>query len=107
LSLLTHLPTPYSRPLPLHDALPISAHRLQRFPLGPAGASGTAAGAAGAVAGPFAPGQQVCRRQRGAKEMARATWKPHTKHGELRSEEHTSELQSLTNLVCRLLLEKK
>src|SRR5438046_4695743 len=27
---------------------------------------------------------------------------PHT-----RSEEHTSELQSLTNLVCRLLLEKK
>src|SRR5438093_12281739 len=29
----------------------------------------------------------------------RAEWK--------RSEEHTSELQSLTNLVCRLLLEKK
>src|SRR5258706_9166282 len=34
-------------------------------------------------------------------------------HGEylqadrFRSEEHTSELQSLTNLVCRLLLEKK
>src|SRR5437016_9476945 len=28
-----------------------------------------------------------------------------TGHG--RSEEHTSELQSLTNLVCRLLLEKK
>src|SRR5437016_14464662 len=27
--------------------------------------------------------------------------------GILRSEEHTSELQSLTNLVCRLLLEKK
>src|SRR5438093_4156298 len=26
---------------------------------------------------------------------------------EIRSEEHTSELQSLTNLVCRLLLEKK
>src|SRR5262249_58703061 len=26
---------------------------------------------------------------------------------ETRSEEHTSELQSLTNLVCRLLLEKK
>src|SRR5438046_3528585 len=29
-------------------------------------------------------------------------------HGPVnRSEEHTSELQSLTNLVCRLLLEKK
>src|SRR5262249_62280897 len=27
--------------------------------------------------------------------------------GTVRSEEHTSELQSLTNLVCRLLLEKK
>src|SRR5262249_62107273 len=32
----------------------------------------------------------------------------HLKHAiVLRSEEHTSELQSLTNLVCRLLLEKK
>src|SRR5688572_25487073 len=28
-------------------------------------------------------------------------------HGVLRSEEHTSELQSQSNLVCRLLLEKK
>src|SRR2546427_5338155 len=28
-------------------------------------------------------------------------------HGECRSEEHTSELQSQSNLVCRLLLEKK
>src|SRR5438093_6655341 len=28
-------------------------------------------------------------------------------HPRSRSEEHTSELQSLTNLVCRLLLEKK
>src|SRR5262249_57747016 len=28
-------------------------------------------------------------------------------HHRKRSEEHTSELQSLTNLVCRLLLEKK
>src|SRR5947199_2513391 len=27
--------------------------------------------------------------------------------GEIRSEEHTSELQSLRHLVCRLLLEKK
>src|SRR5258706_2866116 len=32
----------------------------------------------------------------------------HTRHPRpRRSEEHTSELQSLTNLVCRLLLEKK
>src|SRR5687767_15496950 len=31
----------------------------------------------------------------------------HQRHGSLRSEEHTSELQSLAYLVCRLLLEKK
>src|SRR5438046_3326809 len=30
----------------------------------------------------------------------------HDRQIEMRSEEHTSELQSLTNLVCRLLLEK-
>src|SRR5258705_1618150 len=29
------------------------------------------------------------------------------RHGGCRSEEHTSELQSLRHLVCRLLLEKK
>src|SRR2546430_13545843 len=33
---------------------------------------------------------------------------PHHEHRQgLRSEEHTSELQSQSNLVCRLLLEKK
>src|SRR5690242_15197074 len=31
----------------------------------------------------------------------------HAHHPRLRSEEHTSELQSHVNLVCRLLLEKK
>src|SRR5688572_32739893 len=31
----------------------------------------------------------------------------HARHHRLRSEEHTSELQSQSNLVCRLLLEKK
>src|SRR5258705_8160014 len=31
----------------------------------------------------------------------------HLARGEIRSEEHTSELQSLRHLVCRLLLEKK
>src|SRR5262249_59310901 len=38
-----------------------------------------------------------------ATEPSRST----TAHQASRSEEHTSELQSLTNLVCRLLLEKK
>src|ERR1035441_10852736 len=31
----------------------------------------------------------------------------HREYQEIRSEEHTSELQSLRHLVCRLLLEKK
>src|SRR2546427_2238388 len=31
----------------------------------------------------------------------------HLQHARHRSEEHTSELQSQSNLVCRLLLEKK
>src|SRR5215213_11428791 len=45
--------------------------------------------------------------------VLRQTWDLHRRIAKtlrnqtLRSEEHTSELQSLTNLVCRLLLEKK
>src|SRR2546426_7371331 len=38
---------------------------------------------------------------------ARAFGRPVPPFRELRSEEHTSELQSPCNLVCRLLLEKK
>src|SRR5690606_41447247 len=34
-------------------------------------------------------------------------WLSEQEHIDLRSEEHTSELQSRENLVCRLLLEKK
>src|SRR5690242_21572044 len=34
-------------------------------------------------------------------------WDTHTATARTRSEEHTSELQSHVNLVCRLLLEKK
>src|SRR5262249_61990982 len=39
-----------------------------------------------------------------AQSVTRAT---SPRRSSARSEEHTSELQSLTNLVCRLLLEKK
>src|SRR2546425_3651861 len=42
------------------------------------------------------------RRRRGGTALGRAL-----RGGEPRSEEHTSELQSLAYLVCRLLLEKK
>src|SRR5262249_58586595 len=41
---------------------------------------------------------------REAKDSVAAQWQ---RMREKRSEEHTSELQSLTNLVCRLLLENK
>src|SRR2546427_3277217 len=39
--------------------------------------------------------------------VARATGEVVRREGPYRSEEHTSELQSQSNLVCRLLLEKK
>src|SRR2546427_9299892 len=41
---------------------------------------------------------------RGDADAAAAAWK---QAAQARSEEHTSELQSQSNLVCRLLLEKK
>src|SRR5205085_3945806 len=37
----------------------------------------------------------------------RASYQPGATQVNVRSEEHTSELQSQSNLVCRLLLEKK
>src|SRR5256885_10441961 len=44
----------------------------------------------------------------GDRPPALATTRPRAGHlGAVRSEEHTSELQSPCNLVCRLLLEKK
>src|SRR3712207_7448805 len=53
---------------------------------------------------PAGPGE---RRTRMATRELEAAWDsaPRTEH--LRSEEHTSELQSRQYLVCRLLLEKK
>src|SRR5260370_33853334 len=67
--------------LSLHDALPISVAQLPE----PAGAEPAAADGVGA-----AQAQPCAGRRYPA-----------------RSEEHTSELQSHLNLVCRLLLEKK
>src|SRR2546427_8934065 len=57
-----------------------------------------------------APG---CRRRaaaagaRLARQCARAAQRHGARGPAVRSEEHTSELQSQSNLVCRLLLEKK
>src|SRR5690606_41819060 len=92
--------------LPLHDALPISP-RLEL----------------GAILGRYASAAidlsdgllqdlgHVCARSGvGAELFATALpVRPAVRREglELRSEEHTSELQSRENLVCRLLLEKK
>src|SRR2546423_7733696 len=66
-------------PLSLHDALPIS---ILRF-------------------GPWMPITRVASRSK------RTTCRWPKNISSARSEEHTSELQSLAYLVCRLLLEKK
>src|SRR5690606_41643165 len=78
--------------LSLHDALPIS------------GGSWTAGATApteielpGLLTARIVPGAPAAQMQE-TLDVARAA---------LRSEEHTSELQSRENLVCRLLLEKK
>src|SRR2546430_8901564 len=81
----------------------------------------SAPGAAGAGARPAAPG--VSARgdqaallpalrdrhpaQRGAQERRKSGADTEGVRAHGRSEEHTSELQSQSNLVCRLLLEKK
>src|SRR5262249_61465776 len=61
------------------------------------------------AAGARAPGRRnrkrPCRTNRSRRKRAGRRWRASA--SQIRSEEHTSELQSLTNLVCRLLLEKK
>src|SRR5262245_63456450 len=84
-------------PLSLHDALPIFAQDQEEGGPGPE------------------PAQLAQRIDRVGGPAARELHAPHgdvrlagEEQGQhLRSEEHTSELQSLRHLVCRLLLEKK
>src|SRR2546427_4594546 len=47
------------------------------------------------------------RRARAGRARRALQSRPRPGEGRARSEEHTSELQSQSNLVCRLLLEKK
>src|SRR5262249_61684357 len=77
----THTPPPEIYTLSLHDALPICA---------------AAAGLREIAALPDPVGR-----------VLDSSVRPNAAVEDARSEEHTSELQSLTNLVCRLLLEKK
>src|SRR2546425_12470622 len=59
--------------------------------------------------GPFSPPDERVPIGEGIGPAARFTPRKHRlrRHADERSEEHTSELQSLAYLVCRLLLEKK
>src|SRR5207249_10014726 len=92
-------------PLSLHDALPIFQGR------DPGRGEGDPLGAAerGVDRGAVPHDRGDRGREAGEGEDARhAGWWHGRGHGLLvRSEEHTSELQSRFDLVCRLLLEKK
>src|SRR5688572_32053738 len=54
-----------------------------------------------------AAGREDMSKAQGSRKAQVTTFKGRLKPTTLRSEEHTSELQSQSNLVCRLLLEKK
>src|SRR5690242_21529754 len=84
-SLFYHTPPPDIYTLSLHDALPISTRFLWTKPRSSTRSSRTSLAA--------------WNKSRDRRD----DWKT----GACRSEEHTSELQSHVNLVCRLLLEKK
>src|SRR5688572_30964913 len=87
---LLHLPPPpVITTLSLHDALPISVH-AQREGRPRRGE-------------PLRPQRLERVGGRGGADDLQ----PQSVHPDDRSEEHTSELQSQSNLVCRLLLEKK
>src|SRR5205823_14425703 len=88
--------------LSLHDALPISARHVRRGEGGPGGPFVRHRELhAGATHHADAPGA-ARRRGHRARQLGCLLADPLE-----RSEEHTSELQSLAYLVCRLLLEKK
>src|SRR2546427_1233647 len=81
--------------LSLHDALPISLRATVH------------ACASSSPIGPRAPNRPPVRLRDVGGPPPCARRKVDEAAAPLRSEEHTSELQSQSNLVCRLLLEKK
>src|SRR5262249_62412732 len=90
--LVIDLPTPFNYSLSLHDALPILHTLGDYFRQQGAEVTTLRFGFPPELLDAYAPDLVV---------MSPGPGRP------ARSEEHTSELQSLTNLVCRLLLEKK
>src|SRR5262249_62407512 len=103
-SLIHHPPPIYIYTLSLHDALPISS---SDHPVGaePGDLRGRVAKLAEHIAGVVA--QVGTWRPDGWRRVGHLDGVADDVQPSPRSEEHTSELQSLTNLVCRLLLEKK
>src|SRR5690606_42013695 len=99
-----HVPAPtHLYPLSLHDALPISRYQPPPSPSGPAQRGRKT------LNDPRSPADNEGMR---TTRHPALRWTALTLAGLaafrlLRSEEHTSELQSRENLVCRLLLEKK
>src|SRR5205823_12856572 len=83
------------------DLLPTQNSRVQ-FPTRPQSTLGFSAGDGGQCT---APAELVCLRHPFVGPTARSSILVPASTS--RSEEHTSELQSLAYLVCRLLLEKK
>src|SRR5690606_41813941 len=94
--LLNATAPPEISPLSLHDALPISAVQRQHRRVG-----ARRAVEGEAVAAPLELLRDLVGVRAGRDEAAAPDLEV------ARSEEHTSELQSRENLVCRLLLEKK
>src|SRR5207302_4720670 len=102
-----HHPSPtVIYPLSLHDALPISgrAARAWSRDRGAPGPRMRRLRPAGRLSQDHALDER--RAPRGPAHLREGGLSPGAR-GTSRSEEHTSELQSRENLVCRLLLEKK
>src|SRR5688572_32141482 len=99
--------TPAFYPLSLHDALPI-LHMYSGFAILTAVIFRLLWGIFGSSTARFS---SFIRGPRAVIAYVRgsAAWRKigHSPIGALRSEEHTSELQSQSNLVCRLLLVEK
>src|SRR5206468_7319749 len=93
--------------LSLHDALPIS-WMMRRISSPVSTASALQAWSASSGMNSMKRTWNAVLRANAANGSASSSVKPLTEEEALpRSEEHTSELQSRSDLVCRLLLEKK
>src|SRR5690606_41822809 len=101
ISFFPDAPPPQTYPLSLHDALPISVLDRERQ----AGHAPVAV-VAGADLG-LVHAQELRLGEPGDVDLNAGARRLVQGGRERRSEEHTSELQSRENLVCRLLLEKK